>query len=412
MIDCIFKSDVPVPKKEADFEDVWEHVREIWYAHDAAIAKLTGTESAGFRNIIAAMVSAESNNAFSPCAIYMGLFFLASLCSGTAKKELLDAVLCDEDNALKVVEMIRKSTEGDAVISTCTTSSSLWINEQASLLQKVIKDQCKEYQADAFSGRMGTGEMDAAIQAWVDAHTGNMLTQHTSGMKTDLSTVMELLITSYFKADWDNTFWPKSTKKDTFFLSDETKVRCDFMNGRERTRCLCGQQFTAVSKELQLDYKMWFVRPNDGVSLHNLIGSETVNKLLVSPADMPLEEIDVSMSIPKFDITSKVDMKKAMNAMGIKSVFSETTTPFAEISNDPRLYLSKANHAARVKINEDGVEAASYVEFGFACAGLPPEVKRMNFKLDRPFLFAITKNGKIPLYVGAVVNPLEQYCAR
>ena len=179
------------------------------------------------------------------------------------------------------------------------------------------------------------------------------------------------------------------------------------MNGRERTRCLCGQQFTAVSKELQLDYKMWFIRPNDGVSLHNLIGSETVNKLLTTPAEMPLEEIDVSMSIPKFDITSKVDMKKAMNAMGIKSVFSETMTPFAEISNDPRLYLSKANHAARVKINEDGVEAASYVEFGIACAGLPPEVKRMNFKLDRPFLFAITKNGKLPLYVGTVVNPVE-----
>ena len=140
MIDRIFEGNVPAPKKESDFEDVWEHVREIWYAHDAAIAKLTGEELAGLRNIIATMVSTENNNAFSPCAIYMGLLFLASLCSGTAKKELLDAVLCDEDNALKVVETIRKSTEGDAVISTCTTSSSLWVNEQASLLQKVIED--------------------------------------------------------------------------------------------------------------------------------------------------------------------------------------------------------------------------------------------------------------------------------
>ncbi len=403
----IFESENLKLKQASDFEDIWEYVRKIWYTQDAALKSLTGTELAGFRNIIATMVSAENNNAFSPCAIYIGLLFLASLCSGPAKKELLNAVFCDEDNALKVVEKIRKSTEGDAVISTCTMSSSLWINEQTSLLQEPIKERCKEYQVDAFSGKMGTDEMDTAIQAWVDTHAGNMLKQHTSGIKTDLSAVMELLITSYFKADWVNVFWPKSTKKDTFFLSDETKVRCDFMNGRERTRCLCGHQFTAVSKELQLDYQMWFIRPNDGVSLRNLIGSEAVSKLLASPADMPLEEIDVSMSIPKFDITSKVDMKKTMNAMGINLVFSESTTSFAEISDDPHLFLSKADHAARVKINEDGVEAASYVEFGIACAGLPPEVRRINFKLDRPFLFAITKRGKLPLYVGTVINPVE-----
>ena len=259
-----------------------------------------------------------------------------------------------------------------------------------------------------FSGKMGSDGMDATMQKWVDAHTGNMLTQHTSEMKTDLSTVMELLITSYFKADWDNKFLPKLTKKDTFILSDGTKIRCDFMNGRERTRCLCGQQFTAVSKELQLDYQMWFVRPSDGVSLHNLIGSETVNKLLLSPAELPLEEIDVSMSIPKFDITSKVDMRKSLNALGIKSVFSEKNFPFSEISNDHRLYLSKADHTARVKINEDGVEAASYVDFGVLCAGLPPKIRQMDFKLDKPFLFAITKSGKVPLYIGTVVNPLER----
>lgn len=72
MIDCIFRNDAPAPKKDSDFEDVWKHVRKIWYAQDAALKSLTGTELAGFRNIITSMISAENNNAFSPCAIYIG----------------------------------------------------------------------------------------------------------------------------------------------------------------------------------------------------------------------------------------------------------------------------------------------------------------------------------------------------
>ena len=122
---------------------------------------------------------------------------------------------------------------------------------------------------------------------------------------------------------------------------------------------------------------------------------------------MPLEERDVSMRIPKFDVTSGIDMKAALQAMGIKSVFDERSLPFSRISEDPRLFLGKADHTARVKITEDGVEAASYVDSGIAVAGIPERIKRMRFDLDRPFLFAVTKGNRIPLYVGAVVDPLE-----
>ena len=40
-----------------------------------------------------------------------------------------------------------------------------------------------------------------------------------------------------------------------------------------------------------------------------------------------------------------------------------------------------------------------------AAAGMPNRVKRLEFKLDRPFLFSISKEDKIPLYVGAVIDP-------
>ena len=72
MINRIFENVNPAPKKESDFEDFWGHVRETWKIHEAAIEKLTGTEVAGFRNIVTSMLSTETNNVFSPCAIYVG----------------------------------------------------------------------------------------------------------------------------------------------------------------------------------------------------------------------------------------------------------------------------------------------------------------------------------------------------
>lgn len=44
MIECIFENNVPAPKKESDFEDVWEHVRKIWYTERYGIMVLDGTQ--------------------------------------------------------------------------------------------------------------------------------------------------------------------------------------------------------------------------------------------------------------------------------------------------------------------------------------------------------------------------------
>ena len=105
----IFENKIQTPKGESDFENVWDHVRKVWYAQDAALKSLTSTDLAGFRNIVATMLSTEENNTFSPSAIFMGLLFLSSLCSGVTKKEILDVVLCNEANAPKAVENIKKA---------------------------------------------------------------------------------------------------------------------------------------------------------------------------------------------------------------------------------------------------------------------------------------------------------------
>jgi len=68
------------------------------------------------------------------------------------------------------------------------------------------------------------------------------------------------------------------------------------------------------------------------------------------------------------------------------------------------LCLSKANHAARVTVDEEGVTAVAYTVME-ECGGVPSQEDEIEFRLDRPFLFAIMGTGDVPLFVGVVNRP-------
>ena len=74
------------------------------------------------------------------------------------------------------------------------------------------------------------------------------------------------------------------------------------------------------------------------------------------------------------------------------------------IENADGVFLSRAEHAARVAIDEEGVTAAAYTVMMEAGAAMPPDEK-IDFTLDRPFVFAITSQDGLPLFIGVVNTP-------
>ena len=116
----------------------------------------------------------------------------------------------------------------------------------------------------------------------------------------------------------------------------------------------------------------------------------------------------VNLSVPQFDVSSSIDVKEGLMNMGITKVFDWTGSPFSsslesKTSGYP-VYLNSINQETRVKIDEKGVEAASYIELDFGAGAAAPPDEVIDFILDRPFVFAITKSG-VPLFVGTVNNP-------
>lgn len=408
MVNCIYQHKEVPSSCELGSSELWKYKQQLSKKQLEAISKMDENSHRGLLRIIQALLPADSNGVLSPSTLYCALLGLASVCAGTSQQEILDAVFCEKDQMQIMNAAVREGVTGDSGASYCSMGSSLWLNNKINIKEEQLLELCKAFDADAFIGEMGTAEMDAAIQQWTNASTGNMLKGHIKAIKTEPNTAMEMLTTSYFKAMWFSKFWDRDTTRGDFYINEDTAVRCSYMKDTEDTKCYVGKKFTAVCKVMEFGHAMWFVLPEQGVTIAELVNDTAAMEFAVNPSVFTQEKCRVTMRIPRFEISSKMDIRTAMRAMGIHSVFDPEAANLSEITDEPQIYLSKADHATRVKITEEGVEAAALVEMGWACAGIPPELRKLDFTLDRPFLFAISKNNKVPMYVGTIMDPTKR----
>ena len=406
MISQLYLRESTSQKHIESSEELWQFTRMLHQQQEEALNNMAGTERAAFRNLITSMLPTDRNAVISPTTLLCSLLFLSEVSGNISQKEILRTLCYHSAKADSVADNIRKCVTGDSRLSECHIGNSLWVNNYAPIQEEALAAVCHAHQVDAFMGEMGSDEINMAIQQWLNSHTGNILKGYTS-ICTDRKTLFELFTSSFFKGKWTDEFRLTQSKKDYFYVDSNTDVYCYFMNRNEHTLCNCGYQYTAVSKDMYMDYQMWFILPNKGVPLCALLSNNNVLKLLSNPSCVPLTEYDVAMSIPKFDIASALEIKGVLQSMGIKTLFNKDSTDVSPVTQGIPLMLDKAKHISRVKITEDGVEAAAYAEYGMVAAGIMPKLKKLHFKADRPFLFAITKSNKVPLYVGTVCNPLE-----
>ena len=153
---------------------------------------------------------------------------------------------------------------------------------------------------------------------------------------------------------------------------------------------------------------MWLFLPDEGVDVQSLLTDENVTRLLFDLDSWTDSRfLIVNLAMPKFDVSSDLRLKDSLQAMGITDVFDPSVSDFSPMTRDAEgIYLSQADHAARVAVDEEGVTAAAYTVIATAGAGEPPD-EEVDFVLDRPFLFVITGCDGSPLFAGIVSQPVQ-----
>ena len=105
--------------------------------------------------------------------------------------------------------------------------------------------------------------------------------------------------------------------------------------------------------------------------------------------------------MPKFDVSSSLDLRKNLRQLGVTDVFDDAKADFSPTFNSPA-YVSMIQHSARVTVDEEGCTAAAFTVIGADTSAAPEDT--VDFVLDRPFIFVITADDSTPLFVGIVNN--------
>ena len=112
----------------------------------------------------------------------------------------------------------------------------------------------------------------------------------------------------------------------------------------------------------------------------------------------------VNLTLPKFKVSGKTDLIPALAELGIRDAMDPSLSDFTPLKKDADgLALTSAEHAAMVKIDENGVTGAAYTELSVEEAALEPE-EVLDLTFDRPFLFMVTGRDGSVLFSGDLRN--------
>lgn len=346
----------------------------------------------------------NENKLWSPVNAYIGLAMATELTEGETRQQILDLFGAEDTETLrKQVSAVWESVYQDNSNEICVLANSLWLEKGLKYNHEAMDAIAYHYYASVYQGDLGSKKTNQDIAAWINNNTGKFLKDSTKSIELSPQTIMALYSTLYFQAKWSDEF-SKSKNTEGVFHMPDGDTQAVYMNKKlKQMNYYWGENYSAVMLGLKNGCGMWFILPDEGLTVNDVLNDGSYMDMLLSDDWEDCKYMKVNLSVPKFDVSSAMDLSEGLKNMGATNVFYENVTDFTKLTGDSPIYLTGANQSVRVQIDEEGVKAATYIELPGAGSAAPPE-EVIDFVLNRPFLFVIT-NDNIPLFAGCVNNP-------
>ena len=351
-----------------------------------------------FADRTAGAIFADSENrVYSPISLYAALAMLTEVTDGSTKQQVMDLLAADDTATLR--QQIKDLWIGvytDDDQSVCRLANGAFLRENAEVKQEAVDTLADWHFASTYRVPMGTEEADEAIAGWLNQNTGGLLSQEMREIQTEVDNLLRLYNTIYYKSSWRDAFESSRTREDVFTAANGAKQKTEFMHRTESGSYQKGEGYTAAPRSLNYG-RMVFVLPDEGVTPESLLQRQGFLAELTGDYNVA----ELVWSVPKFDVKSSTGLNEVLRSLGVTDAFDGTKADFTPLTDNGAV-VGSVMQAARVKIDEDGVEAAAYTEIvvdDSAMMEMPPTVE---MELDRPFLFVIFDYNNIPLFVGTV----------
>ena len=349
-----------------------------------------------------------SNVACSPVNIYIALAMLAETTDGTSRQQILDLLNADNIQALRTqVGHVWRGHYNNDGVTTSILANSLWLERGYNYNEDTVRLLAESYYASVFQGDLGSKEINQALQDWINDQTNGLLREQAKDLKLDPSSVLALVSTLHYQVQWTEKFQEAKNTENTFHGANGDSTETFMNQTLIYNPYYWGDRFGAIFLNLEDGGRMWLILPDEGTTPEQLLESGEATEFLRQDHNEYTNQktLLINLSVPKFDISSDMELRDHLQSLGIADVFIPGTADFSPIiPTADSGYVGQIKHAARVAIDEKGATAAAFTVIDRCGAGMPPS-DEMDLVLDRPFFFVIESQDGLPLFTGIVNQP-------
>ncbi len=353
---------------------------------------------------------------YSPLSITYVLGMVNDAATGLTEKELEETLGFHQGGIQAVNDYCKKLIDGLPKVDdkvTLNIANAIFLNKDFTLKPQFEQDMQTYYDAKAEALDFSASNTLDHINGWCKEKTNGMIPSILDDI--DPLMVSYLLNAIYFKADWASKFDPKNTKNETFTTeNDNSSTDIPMMHQNVLISYLKTDTYSAIILPYGTGlWNMTVLLPEKGKTTDDVIKEVAQSSILNNPGWCEtggnyFEGYEVDLKLPRFETSSDTDkleggLVRLMQKMGINRAFDER---LAEIPNMCELpvYIDMMRQKAKIKVSEEGSEAAAVTVAGVANYSMgsePIEYPKATFHANRPFVYVIREQTSgVILFVG------------
>lgn len=354
-------------------------------------------------NLFRQVVKAEDGKSLliSPLSVTIDFGMVCNGAVGNTQKEIFETLGYKDGSVEDLNAFCQTMMEQSAAVDPSTTleiANAAVVNSLYPGLKDSFTNTVKQaYDAKIIYKNFAQEDIKKLIDDWCNEKTHGMIPELLS-QPVKPQEYAHFLNAVYFKGIWTNKFKKQDTKPAPFTLENGSKKEVKMMHQSE----VFGYGYLAnLCTAVRLPYgnqayRMTLLLPVEGETLAQLVESldtGTWDKL------QRLGDRVVDVKIPTFETEYSVMLKEALEGLGIRQAFDSDNADFTAMSSNPDLYVGKVLQKAKIKVDEEGSEAAAVTDIDMdGCAGPSDTPQIAEFHADRPFLYIISEISSGAIY--------------
>ena len=348
----------------------------------------------------------DKSKILSPLSITFALGMLNNGADGQTLKEINQTLGFGDAGADAINTFCQKMLKESNTLDEKTKAliaNTIFVNEGFGYrLQEGFVDKVNAYyDAQPQNRDFDDGETMDVINQWASDHTMGMIPRVLDEDTFNPSAVSYLLNALYFKGIWSDPFKKENTKDEPFGGGDDVPM---MQKRSEDIRYAENDLYQAIRLPYGNGaYRMDVFLPREDKTIGEVLdvfdGSNWQPQYLMKEVDLKL---------PRFETDTYQSLERIMSDLGMPEAFLPSAE-FPYFCNVP-IYISNMFQVAKIKLDEEGTEAAAVTVIEAKASSMPSEPKR--FHANRPFLYVISEQSTgaiffIGQYTGGVTADIR-----